>query len=84
MSAPAAAVGTFVNVRDGLPQRFYDSFSGDRVADPAQAYGDVRAAHAWVSAQLAAAVDPTRRWNLEAERRRLAGIAWYLKRRWSL
>lgn len=58
-----------------------DGFWPERVADPATAYADARQAHAWVSRELATAGPRSiREFCLTQERKRLADIAWRLKR----
>jgi len=70
--APGEAVSCFT---------FTDSFRADMIAEPMEAYEDCVAAHRWVTRELDNATDPRRRFNLITERRRLADIAWKLKRR---
>ena len=65
----------------------------NKMADPEQAYRDCREAHAWVSRELETArdvwatrqvesdSDRIRVYCLTQERKRLADIAWKLKRR---
>ena len=57
-----------------------DGFFADKLADPETAYKDVREAHEYVTRQLQNADLPQRIFNLKEERKRLAGIAWKLKR----
>lgn len=59
---------------------FTDAFRADRVADPVQAYEDVKRAHEWATRQLETAEAPLRRYALTQERKRLADIAWRLRR----
>jgi hypothetical protein len=50
-------------------------------ADPHQAFEDVRKAHEWATAELAAAEsNPTRAWVLTEERKRLAGLSYEIRR----
>lgn len=58
-----------------------ESSAPERIKDPVQAYEDVKEAHQWVSLEMDQATEPMRRWNLEQERKRLAGIAYALRRR---
>jgi len=59
-----------------------DDSRPERIADPEVAYADVRIGHAWATQELAtAAAGSIREYNLTMERRRLADIAWRLKRR---
>ena len=58
-----------------------DGFSARHVADPFQAAVDVREAHGWATRTLAKVPRGSiREFNLDQERKRLAGIAWELKR----
>jgi hypothetical protein len=59
---------------------FSDSFRADKIADPEECYQDARAAHAWATRELEGATEPMRIYNLTQERKRLADIAWRLKR----
>lgn len=53
----------------------------DLIADPDQAYQDVRDAHAWATREMQSApASSPRAYILTQERKRLADIAWRLKR----
>jgi hypothetical protein len=69
--APGEAVTCFT---------YTDSFRSDMIADPLEAYEDCVAAHRWATRELDGASEPMRRFNLISERKRLADIAWKLKR----
>jgi hypothetical protein len=58
-----------------------DDSNPDRIAEPEEAYWEAREAHAWATQELATAADPWRIFNLTQERKRMADIAWRLKRR---
>lgn len=58
---------------------FTDTLSVEHIADPTQALKDVRYSHAWATRELENAAG-ARRFVLERERERLAGIGWKLKR----
>jgi hypothetical protein len=60
---------------------FTDSFRADRIADPEEAYQECVAAHRYATRQLETATGEIRRFCLMQERKRLADIAWRLKRR---
>lgn len=55
-----------------------------RLADPETAYQDARETHAYLTAELAATQDPDRIYHLTAERKRLADLAWAIKRAYGL
>lgn len=57
-----------------------DNFNANKIADPVQCLKDCREAHAYVSRELESTSNPQRAWNLGQEKKRLAGIAWALKR----
>lgn len=59
---------------------YTDNFRADKVADPEFAYAVVRQAHAWATRQLETATGAVRQFCLIQERKRLADIAWRLKR----
>jgi hypothetical protein len=52
-----------------------------RMADPETAYRDVREVHAFITRELERTAVPIRVYHLTQERKRLAEIAWKLKRR---
>ena len=52
-----------------------------RIADPETAYQDAREVHAFITRELESTSNPTRVYHLTQERKRLADIAWKLKRR---
>ena len=52
----------------------------EKISDPGAAYVDVKAAHQWVTRELQLTTDPMRVFNLTKERKRLADIAFRLKR----
>lgn len=60
---------------------FTDAFRVDKVANPRECLAHCRAAHAWVTRELETATSPVRQFELDRERKRLADIAWRLKRR---
>jgi len=60
---------------------YIDALDCDRLADTRAAYQDAREAHEHVSRELAETTLPMRVYNLTAERKRLADIAWRLKRK---
>lgn len=58
--------------------------SVSRLNDPKQAYRDVLEAHRFVTAKLETAPTPVSRYELTEERKRLAEIAWAIKRHYRL
>lgn len=63
---------------------YQDGFFVSKLADPKQAYRDVLDVHKHVTETLDSATELNRAFILREERKRLAGIAWAIKRYWRL
>jgi hypothetical protein len=61
-----------------------DGFFVKHLAEPLLAYRDVLESHRFVTAELETAPTPTSQYELTEERKRLAGIAWAVKRHYGL
>jgi hypothetical protein len=66
------------------PASYEDGFFVRRLAEPEQAYRDCKQAHATATAMLETAPTPASQYSLTEERKRLAGIAWAIKRAYGL